>query len=242
MQSSNIPVKFPIPFANAASGTYKHQVPTASQIGITDGAASLTDGFVPDNFIPVASGGIPPFGIDFNGILFQATAWARWQAAGGPIFYDGTFSAAIGGYPLGVRAVSTVNPALTWVSTVENNTTDPDGGSAAGWVVLGDLGHSYVANGGYMTIGQFIINFGHVGLSGTSGHIAVTFAKPFTSVVLWPGAVNDCGPAFPSATAGVGNLSLTGMNVGMSNAPTTSGGAFAPAGAGTAAFWWAAGI
>lgn len=135
MQRSDVPVKFPIPFANSAGPTYKHQVPTASQIGVTDGAASLTDGFVPDNFLPLASGGIPPFGNDFNGILFQATAWARWQSAGVPAPYDSAFQAAIGGYPLSSIVESATTAGRLWTSLVENNTTNPDT-FGAGWRIV----------------------------------------------------------------------------------------------------------
>jgi len=55
--------------------------PQASQIGITNCAASLTDGFPPLTFVPVAQGGCPPFGSDFNGILRQITQWSQWMQA-----------------------------------------------------------------------------------------------------------------------------------------------------------------
>ena len=78
MQSSQIPSKFPIPFANGAGSGYIRQIPVTSQISITPGAASLTDGFPPLTFIPEGSGGIPPFGQDMNGILKEITAWIQW--------------------------------------------------------------------------------------------------------------------------------------------------------------------
>jgi hypothetical protein len=137
MLASDIPTtKFPIPWGNNASGTYKLvPIPTASQIGVTSGAASLTDGFPPLNFQSVASGGVPPRGKDMNGILYELSGWSRWAQAGGPIQYDGTFAAAIGGYPAGAVLMS--NPiGILWVSTADNNTTDPDGGSPADWEPL----------------------------------------------------------------------------------------------------------
>jgi hypothetical protein len=130
MQSTDIPVKFPIPFANGAGPAFIRDIPTASQIGIDDGAASLTDGFPPLNFQPIASGGIPPAGEDFNGVLFRVTGWARWIAAGGPVTFDAALSTAIGGYPRGAFLQSAVTPGLFFVSTVENNTTNPDAGGA----------------------------------------------------------------------------------------------------------------
>ena len=106
MQDSNIPTKFPIPFANNAGPGFVRPIPQASQIGITPGAASLTDGFPPLNFNPVAAGGIPPFGEDMNGILLQITQWIRWLTAGAPLAWDSTYATAIGGYPLGAKVLS----------------------------------------------------------------------------------------------------------------------------------------
>lgn len=134
MQYSSMPTKFPIPFAKNAGGSYTRVIPQASQIGITPGAASLNDGFPPQTFSPVGSGGTPPWGQDFNGILNQATAWNQWQQAGGTVRYDATFATQIGGYPAGAVLASTVIPGLLWYSTTDNNTTNPDGGGASGWV------------------------------------------------------------------------------------------------------------
>jgi hypothetical protein len=132
MQSTDIPSRLPIPFANGAGVGFIRSIPTASQIPITDGAASLTDGFPPLCFQPIASGGVPPSGQDLNGILFRVSGWSRWQAAGGPVTFNSDFSTSIGGYPRGAFLQSTVTPGLFFVSTVENNTTNPDLGGA-GW-------------------------------------------------------------------------------------------------------------
>lgn len=130
MQASDLPSRFNIPFADAAGPSYIRTVPEASQIGIQDGAASLTDGFPPDCFTPVTSGGTPPFGQDFNGLFNQITKWNQWQAAGGPIKYNAAFSSAIGGYPQGATVMSATTVGLFWLSTADNNTTDPDAGGA----------------------------------------------------------------------------------------------------------------
>jgi len=125
MQSTNIPSKIPLPFANSASSTYKNTIPTASQIGITNGKASLTDGFPPLTFQAISSGGVPPFGADFNGILYEITAIQQWQEAGGFFPFDATFAATIGGYPKGSILQSSSFSGL-WVSTIENNSNNPD--------------------------------------------------------------------------------------------------------------------
>lgn len=137
MLKASIPARFNIPFANGAGGGFVRPIPQASQIGIQGGAASLTDGFVPLNFQPVASGGIPPFGEDFNGILNQISAWSQWFEAGGPIVWDSTFaSGASGGYPQGAIVQSNIVPGNFWLSTADSNTNNPDALSPTGWVQL----------------------------------------------------------------------------------------------------------
>lgn len=136
MQQSNIPSKFGIPWGNAAGPTYIQTIPQASQIGITNCRASLTDGFPPLTFIPSSSGGCPPFGKDFNGILNQITQWSQWQSAGGPVFWDSAFSTSIGGYPKGAVLQSAVLLGRMWLSTADNNTTNPDSQTSANWVPL----------------------------------------------------------------------------------------------------------
>lgn len=131
MKRINIPTKFNIPFGNSAGGGFiTNPIPEASQIGITDGRASLTTGFPPLCFLPTGAGGVPPYGSDVNGILFEATSWDRWFSAGGPIPWDSAFSAAVGGYPQGAIVQSTVTIGLLWISIVDDNTTNPDIGGA----------------------------------------------------------------------------------------------------------------
>ncbi|MDX3986179.1 MAG: hypothetical protein QHC88_13085 [Achromobacter sp.] len=131
MQASNAPTKSAVPFAN--SGT-KNTIPVASQIGITPGLASFTDGFPPLTMTPLAAGGVPPYGADFNGILNFLSAGTRWSQAGGGYVYDAAFSTAIGGYPKGAALVKS-DLSGYWLNTTENNTTNPDAGGA-GWTDL----------------------------------------------------------------------------------------------------------
>ena len=133
MDLTNIPTLVAVPFASGAGVGYINPVPVASQISVTPGAASYTDGFVPVNFQPIASGGIPPFGADFNGILNALSVGNRWNQAGGRYYFDATFSTAITGYPKGATLNRTDNLGA-WISTVDNNTTDPNSTSSAGWI------------------------------------------------------------------------------------------------------------
>ncbi|MDE2105793.1 MAG: hypothetical protein KGL39_51690 [Patescibacteria group bacterium] len=172
MKASDIPSKFSIPFGNGAGGSYIRAVPTASQIGVNDGLASLTDGFPPLNFQPIASGGVPPFGQDMNGILNQSTAWTRWQNAGATVPYDSAFQTLIGGYPEGAVVASTTTLGLFWYCTADDNLTNPDTGGAnwLAWQVLGALSASqlfqtFLASGTY-TIPSSSIKITAVGAGG----------------------------------------------------------------------------
>ncbi len=134
MLKASIPVRFQKPWAANAAGAYIRTVPVASQIGIQDGAASFTDGFVPSNFTALSGGGVPPFGQDFNGILNAETSWDQWYQAGGIIPYDSTFATAIGGYPLGACVPSSIFSGDFWLSNTENNLIDPDTLGQTAWI------------------------------------------------------------------------------------------------------------
>jgi len=145
MQISDIPAKIPVPFGtNAGAGNITYPLPTAPQPG---GRASLSQGFPPINFTPVAAGGIPPFGEDENGILFWISAWSRWMQAGGGVpRYDPAFQSDVGGYPLGAFLQSATTEGTFYLSTTDNNVTNPDTGGA-GWATLA----SYVLNNAALT-------------------------------------------------------------------------------------------
>ncbi len=130
MQSTDQPDQVQVPFAD--TGT-KRPIPIPSQIGITDGAASYTDGFPPKTFLPLAVGGVPPAGADFNGILFLITEMQRWLSAGGLFKFDAAFAGVVTGYPKGARIMSN-DTTDVYVSTVEGNVTDPNGGGSVGWI------------------------------------------------------------------------------------------------------------
>jgi len=142
MLASSVPVNFPLPFANAAGVSYIRNVPTASQIGITPGAASLTDGFPPLCFSPQISGGIPPSGADINGLLKQVTQNIQWWGAGGYPQYNSTFSTAIGGYPNGA-ILQSADYAGYWLSSVDSNTSNPDT-NGANWLPVGFHGSAAI--------------------------------------------------------------------------------------------------
>lgn len=130
MLLSGIPAKFNIPWGNGAIAPYIRTIPEASQIGIQDGAASLTTGFPPLTFTPTNAGGVPAWGADFNGILNEITSWVRWFSAGGIVPYDAAFQTSIGGYPQGAIVFSASTFGTAYLSTADANTSNPDAGGA----------------------------------------------------------------------------------------------------------------
>lgn len=133
MQRSQIPTKIDTAFAANAAPGFIRIIPDATAI---PGAASWDAGFPPVTMEPIASGGIPPFGQDMNGVLNAITAWTRWNAsAGGSVSFDATFAGEVGGYPQGALLWAT-NGLGFWLSVIDNNTTNPDTTPSANWVFI----------------------------------------------------------------------------------------------------------
>jgi len=132
MQTSSLPKRIPTPFADSGS---KQDIPVASQIGITGGRASYTDGFPPLTRTPLSAGGIPPFGTDFNGILNDVTAAIRWENAGAGYPFDATFATSIAGYPKGAVIPNSLGDGY-WLNITDANTSNPEiiTGALTGWV------------------------------------------------------------------------------------------------------------
>jgi hypothetical protein len=128
-----MPALVPIPFANAAGSGYIRTVPVPSQIGVTAGAASFTDGFTPDTFTPLSGGGAYVSGEDINGILNHVTKWTRWLSAGGPAIYNSVLATGMGGYPKGAVVAGAALDGTLWFNEVDGNLTNPDGTSPVGW-------------------------------------------------------------------------------------------------------------
>jgi hypothetical protein len=202
MLKASTPPRFNIAFAANAGGSFTRPIPQASQIGINPGFASLNDGFPPLTFQPVAAGGVPPFGADMNGILNQSTLWNQWFEAGAPIYYDATFaSGASGGYPKGAIVQSSIVPGNSWLSTIDNNTVDPDSTSNSGqWVQNGILSgtpvpsFSFFATAGYVPSNTLTI--------GNASSNATNRANADTLLlyrVLWSLFSNTFCPIFTSA-------------------------------------------
>jgi len=197
------PTKISTPFANAGG---KNTIPVASQIGITAGAASFTDGFPPLTRTLKTAGGIPPSGLDMNGILYAATAVDRWEQAGGGYPYDSAFSTTVGGYPKGARVLRADGLGY-WISTGDSNTSDPDGATPVHWARDSSAGITTVAlTGSNVTLTP--VQYGNpiIKLSGTlTADVQVTFPGSENGSSKWV-VINAC----------VGNFKILANNTATS--------------------------
>jgi hypothetical protein len=193
MLLSSAPAKLVEAFATGGS---KNVIPVPSQIPITPGAASWTDGFPPLTMTAVSAGGIPPSGLDFNGILNALSALSLWYNAGAGFPYDAAFSATIGGYPKGARVLQASGNGY-WRSAVDNNLTDPDTGGA-GWVPEGAsfLSSVYASAQQTLAIGTSKVIFDTVefddGLWNAANH---RFVAPYAGRYRLGGSVMLAAPA-----------------------------------------------
>ncbi|WP_267550398.1 hypothetical protein [Rhizobium rhizogenes] len=202
MKIADLPAKFPIPFAADAGSGFIRAIPEASQIGITPGAASLTDGFPPVTFQPVGAGGTPPWGQDMNGIINQITLWSQWQNAGGLVPYDGTFSTAIGGYPKSAVLAGATTGQI-WLNTVDDNTTNPNSGGA-GWLLvptaLGVLNQQYSSAVDTGTATALVVTLSPAPTAYTK---FMTFDVQVANTATGPATIN---------VNGLGNVNVTDLN------------------------------
>lgn len=138
MQTSSQPKLLPIPFADNGD---RKSIPNDSQIGITAGRASYNDGFPPLTRTPLAAGGVPPFGTDFNGVLNDITAALRWSQSGAGYPFNAAFNTAISGYPKGARIPNSTLDGY-WLNTTDGNTANPEvtGAATTGWVPAENYG------------------------------------------------------------------------------------------------------
>lgn len=128
---------------SAANPTYiTLPIPVPDQTGVQPNLASFDTGFPPNAFTPQASGGLPFFGQDLNGLLWMITAYIANFAAGNFSKHDPAQSTAISGYPYGALLLNDDNQGF-WSSIVDGNTTDPDAGGA-GWYPVNTLGFAVV--------------------------------------------------------------------------------------------------
>lgn len=124
-------------------GGKTYPFPVASQVGVTNGAASLNDGFPAITMTDPTEGGVPPYGVDFNGALYLLSANIAALEAGQLPTYNATLSTAMNGYALGAL-LGKADGSGFWLNLVSGNATDPDTGGS-NWIDWWPGGADYMS-------------------------------------------------------------------------------------------------
>ena len=113
--------------------------------------ASYEQGFPALNMTPIAAGGVPPSGQDFNGILYDVSNAAMWQQAAGILPWSAEFaqSAVSGGYP---KNALVVHNAALYQSAIDNNPSEPGADSNWSGVTVANAANDQQA----ATLGQVV--------------------------------------------------------------------------------------
>lgn len=97
------------------------------------GRASYDVGFPPVTRVPIVAGGIPPFGTDFNGVLYDLSSAIQYIQAGRSFPYNQEFADAIGGYGKGAFVTDPIDQSILYESLLDANQSPPPG---LGWRVF----------------------------------------------------------------------------------------------------------
>ncbi|BBG30461.1 gp53-like domain-containing protein [Zymobacter palmae] len=172
MKITDAPALITTPFAQ--NGT-RNDIPATGD-GLGTGRASLATGFPDETMKPITAGGVPPFGADFNGILYVLSNAARFYGAGGHYKFNTDFASKIGGYPMGATVQASDNMGH-WLNVVESNSTDPESGPSTGWLPLADHnGTATVTLTGNTTLTPLQAAKANLRFTGTpTGNVTVTF-------------------------------------------------------------------
>lgn len=124
-----MPISLPKFFQRAfAQNGGKQDVPITGDT--SGGRASYDAGFPPVTRIPIVAGGIPPFGTDFNGILYDLSQAIQYVQSGVAFPFNQDFATAIGGYEIGAIVSDASDKTLLWVNGTASNTSFPSGWSS----------------------------------------------------------------------------------------------------------------
>ena len=117
--ATTVPKLLTTPFA--ANGA-KNEIPLqAVTVPGKTNMASWMLGFPPVTMMALEAGGMPPEGMDMNGVLNAISSHIVFQNKGGQYKFDAEFAEALGGYPAGVILVSD-DFKSAYISLVDNNT------------------------------------------------------------------------------------------------------------------------
>lgn len=183
--SAPTPVLIPEAFANDAGPSFINVIPATTA---DPQAASYSQGFPAQTFQPVSSGGQPPLGQDFNGILNAVTQHLFALQGGQLQKYRTDVRDALAGYALGA-ILAMADGAGWWISTTAANVTDPDAGGA-GWEPVYAYGATTKAvTGGALTLTAIEASRPYLIFTGTlSGNQQIVLPASFRHWLV----INNC--------------------------------------------------
>ena len=171
--SLSTPSKVSVAFATNGN---KNTIPDTTAVGDPTNKASYSIGFPSVTMTPKSAGGLPPFGRDMNGILYDITAEIQYRQAGGRYPFDSAFSTAIGGYSKGA-VVQRADLLGSWVSQSNNNTTSPENSSTS-WQPEGASSYSFTVSNSNVTLTNAQAAHPVLIVSGTlTANVVVTLPK-----------------------------------------------------------------
>ena len=129
------PYMVKIPFCNTGN---KNAIQLTQQAGQDPEDATYQEGFPPVTMLNEDAGGLPPKGLDFNGIFYELSSPIAHYCRGDRIQFDAAYAAAIGGYAKG-WVVASNDYQKDYISLVDNNLADPNGTNTT-WAVYAGQG------------------------------------------------------------------------------------------------------
>lgn len=129
------PYMVQIPFCNTGN---KNAIQLTQQAGQDPEDATYQEGFPPVTMLNEDAGGLPPKGLDFNGIFYELSSPIAHYCRGDRIQFDADYAAAIGGYAKG-WIVASNDYQKDYISLVDNNLADPNGTNTT-WAVYAGQG------------------------------------------------------------------------------------------------------
>ena len=127
--------KIAIPFGRDGN---KNTIYDTRQQGQAENDATWSTGFPPITMQDKTDGGLPPKGLDFNGIFYDISSNVVFSCMGGQYQFDAEYAEKIGGYPKGAILM---NNALDkqYISNTDKNKIDfnsADSASLTAWSII----------------------------------------------------------------------------------------------------------
>lgn len=206
-----------------------------ASVPVDTGRATQLAGFPPETRLDPVAGGVPPDGLDMNGLLKLISGPVRWICGGGRFQYDATWAGStnVAGYPKGAAVLNTDGTG-TWLNLVDGNTTNPDTGGA-NWVQTW-LSGTTAANGYVVlpvvvgtSVVRFIVQWATGVPSGTGdGPQTITLPTAYSTAVLHVGVTTQGSASslddamFQLTSTTLTSVTLYKQNFNSSNLPVVT--------------------